>query len=233
MHVNSDPFAGLNQTDGKKRSAWEIEQCLASPPFVKDIASAVSGQNGHWYINTSLHQSNTYGELLFWEWLAKHGMDYDRLGCSNSKIGFFNQYSPGNTWEYESYSSFMNSNSNKHGLTWGSPPWMGKHMFIHGNYGSAPVEEFWTVPVLREHLAEGFTSGNHNQEFNSNNRLKRIGWALWRVTREFEGKVGFFDGSFVCSVETDAVVLAPYCEMLGILRTIPEPEQTGGWFEKP
>ena len=215
--VNSDPFFGFNKDDGKKRDVWEIENILPSMPYIRDLGSAITSKDGHWYVQSAYHTPNTYGELVFWDWLARSCIDTDRLGVSGSKIGI-HQYSPGSTWEYEDYQRTLN-NSYKHGLSLGSPPWMNKYNFYTDMSGK-PIETVWVVPVQADMIVEGGRNSN-DFEINTGNRIKKIGWALWRVTREFNGRVGFFNGSFMCSDETDAVVLSPYCEMLGVLRSVP------------
>lgn len=221
--LSKEIFGTFNKDDGRVRSMWEIENLLPAMPV---FGTTIGAKNGHWFVGDCLHTSNTYGELLFWEWLAEYGLDYDRFCISGSRIGFHvpnpNISEP---WEYTSYRDHMNSKC-KHGNYLGGAPWMSKYSFFN-TFAAKKIEDTWIVPVRVESIAEGLST--HQLELGTSSRLKKVGWALWRITREFNGRVGFFDGSFVCEDETDAVVLAPYCEMLGVLRQ-KEPEKTG-WFE--
>lgn len=108
----------------------------------------------------------------------------------------------------------------KHGNGTHNMVWMDRYNFFRDKPAEDP---FWSVPILVDRVLTGHQG---RDEITSNANVTNIGLALWRVMRDFNDRVGLFNGAFVCRDQTDALVLAPYCEMLGVLRTIADPEET-------
>lgn len=210
MIISTEPFYGLNQMDGERLTVDQARSRLQTPPYINPIVANMKNRKGHWYCGSLVHQQKTRAELLFYDWLAQNWIDTERVGISDDMIAF-HSYGGSSAWEYESYTRYLSDHRRDFDYTKGEY-WMSEDGFYR-ELEHTEDDTVCMVPILPNTIVSFDT-------------LTSIGWALWRVTRDFKGQVSFFKDhmSFACTLEGDAVILAQFCEMLGVLRD--EPSKT-------
>lgn len=212
-YLSTNPLNNLhrqNDREDEKLSANEARMRLTAPPYIGGIIDGMKRHSGDWHSGTLIHNKHTRGELIFYEWLARENIDLDTIGITDQIIAFYS-YSSGR-YQYEAYCRYLN---NEGSTQWGDNNYGPYWLTNSGFYGNDRDQVAFVVPVAMNEIFQ----------YAGSEQLSSIGWALWKVTRDFKGKVGCFKESscFACSGEGDAVILSQICDMIGVL-TSPEPE---------
>lgn len=207
-YLSENPLFNLHQNDGEVLNAQTSRMRLPTIPYIGGIMDCMKTKKGRWQTGDLIHNRNTRGELVFFEFLQKRGIDLENVAITDQIIAFYDQYaySYSNTDFYGDYSRYLSENgSTPYGDFNGASYWLGEQGF----YQNDRDQVAFLVPVMAHEIVQ----------FVGQDQLSSIGWALWKITRDFNGKVGYFKEhrAFACSNEADAVVLAQMCEMLGVL----------------
>ncbi len=209
QYLSENPLLNLHQAEGEVLTAQTSRMRLPMIPYIGGIMERMQTKKGRWQNGDLMHQRHTRGELIFYEFLQKRGMDLENVAITDQVIAFYDQYaySYSSNDFYADYSRYLSENSSSpYGDFNGASYWLGEQ----GYYQNGDRDQVaFLVPVMAHEIVQ----------FTGQDQLSSIGWALWKITRDFQGKVGFFKDhkAFACANEADAVILAQMCEMLGVL----------------